>query len=207
MHPGTIWSNRLKAVAFAFGLVLSLFSALNWWSIYDRHAPPCSPECAADFVTFYAAAKLLVDRPAALYDLDLQYAYQKQIAPNQKVLPFVYPPVTAMLMAPLAWLSFSNAFLAITLLNGALLWLSLRNLIHHLSLSQDQSHWLILFSLCNYGVQQVFYQAQVSVIILFLLTTYTLSQKQGNDERAGAWAGLLCVKPQFFPMPSFYLFL
>jgi len=207
MHPGTIWSNRLKAVAFAFGLVLSLFSALNWWSIYDRHAPPCSPECAADFVTFYTAAKLLVDHPAALYDLDHQFADQKRIAPSQEVLPFVYPPITAMLMAPLAWLPFSNAFLAMTLLNGTLLWLSLRNLIHQLSLSQDQSHWLILFTLCNYGVHQVFYQAQVSVIILFFLTQYILSQKQGNDGRTGAWAGLLCVKPQFFPMPCFYLFL
>ena len=207
MHPGTIWTNRLKAVALALGLVLALFSTLNWWSIYDRHAPPCSPQCAADFVTFYAAAKLFVDHPASLYDLDKQYAYQTQIAPIQEVLPFVYPPITAMLLAPLAWLRFSSAFLAMTLLNGALLSLSLRQMIHHLRLSHDQSHWLILFTLCNYGVHSVLYQAQVSAIILFLLTNYVLSQKHGNDGRAGAWAGLLCVKPQFLPMPSFYLLL
>ena len=94
-----------------------------------------------------------------------------------------------------------------TLLNGALLSLSLRQMIHHLRLSHDQSHWLILFTLCNYGVHSVLYQPQVSAIILFLLTNYVLSQKHGNDGRAGAWAGLLCVKPQFLPMPSFYLLL
>ena len=70
MHPGTLWTNRLKAAAFAVAFVVTLFSTANWWSIYSLHAPACSPECAADFVTFYAAAELFVDHPASLYDID-----------------------------------------------------------------------------------------------------------------------------------------
>ncbi|MGH7782874.1 MAG: glycosyltransferase 87 family protein, partial [Candidatus Binatia bacterium] len=207
MHPGTLWSNRLKAAAFALALVLTLFSTANWWSIYSHHAPACSPECAADFVTFYAAAKLFVDHPGSLYDIDQQLAYQNQIAPSQQALPFVYPPITAVMMAPLAWLHFSNAFLTVTLLNGVFVWLSLRKLIRHLHLASDQSHWLILFALCNYGVHHLLYQGQLSALILFLLTNYVLLQKERDNGRSGVWMSLLCVKPQFVPMPGLFLFL
>jgi hypothetical protein len=197
-----VWNGRVKAAVFAIGLVLTTYSAANWWSIFVDHAPPCHPECAADFVTFYATAKLMSGNAASLYDLDQQFAYQKQIAPLRQVLPFVYPPITALLMSPLAWFSFSNAFLLMTLFNLALLWDSIRRLNRTLGLTRDQSQWLLLFTLCNYGVHHVLYQGQTSVIVLYLFTGYVISERLLHKYRGGFWIGLLSVKPQYLPVPN-----
>src|SRR5262245_34454220 len=204
-RTGTAWGRRLKVAAFAVGLVLSTYSIANWRSIFIEHIPPCSPECTSDFVTFYATAQLVVENPAALYDLDQQLAYQKQIAPLQQVLPFVYPPITALLMSPMAWLSFSNAFLLVTLINLTLLWDSLRRLNRHLGLTSDQAQWLLLITFCNYGVHQALYQGQTSVIVLYLLTRFVLSDMQADRPQTGLWIGFLCVKPQYLPVPNLIL--
>ena len=85
----------------------------NWWNIYTHHVPKCQHEnCVADFVTFYAAAQLIWDDRQSLYDLDRQQVYQNRIAPVEKVLPFVYPPITAAFLAPLALVPFLHRILA-----------------------------------------------------------------------------------------------
>ena len=196
------WINRIKATVAGVGLGLALLMSFNWWNIYAHHVPKCSTEnCVADFVTFYAAAQLLWDDRQSLYDLDRQQAYQDRIAPVEKVLPFVYPPITAAFLAPLAGFSFSTAFLIMTLLNLLLIGQSLRLLIRGLNLSSDQSHWLLLFTLCNFGVHAVVFYGQTSAIVLFFLTLHVLAQRQAERPGAGVWAGLLCVKPQYLAIP------
>jgi alpha-1,2-mannosyltransferase len=122
-------------------------------------------------------------------------------------LPFVYPPITAALFGPLALIPFPAAFLVMTLANVALLWASLRLLIRHLPLTRDQSHWLMLFTLCNFGAQAVVFYGQTSAIVLFFLTCHVLTHQQANEFKAGIWAGLLCVKPQYLPIPHLVLLL
>jgi len=103
---------RIKATIFGLGLGLTFLMSTNWWSIYAYRLPKCPyPNCVADFVTFYAQAQLLLDDRRSLYDFDKQLAYQKRIAPVDKVLPFVYPPITAAFLAPLALVPFSTAFI------------------------------------------------------------------------------------------------
>lgn len=207
MHSGTALHGYVKAAAFAIGLVLASYSAINWWSIFIDHAPPCSPECASDFVTFYAAAKQVRNDAASLYDLDQQFAYQSQIAPLKQVYPFVYPPITALLISPVAWLSFSSAYLLMTLLNMTLVSVSIQRLIRSLHMSRDQSHWLLLFVFCNYGVHQIFYQIQTSVIVLCLLTCLVLADRASQLSRAGVWMSLFSAKPQYSPIPNLILLL
>lgn len=198
--------NRIKATVAGVGLGFALLMSFNWWNIYAHHVPKCSTEnCVADFVTFYAAAQLLWDDPQSLYDLDRQQSYQNRIAPVEKVLPFVYPPITAAFLAPLAGFSFSTAFLIMTLLNLLLIGQSLRLLIRGLNLSTDQTHWLLLFTLCNFGVHAVVFYGQTSAIVLFFLTLHVLAQKQAEPPMAGVWAGLLCVKPQYLAIPHLIL--
>lgn len=200
------WINRIKATVAGVGLGLALLMSFNWWNIYAHHVPKCSTEnCVADFVTFYAAAQLLWDDRQSLYDLDRQQSYQNRIAPVQKVLPFVYPPITAAFLAPLAGFSFSTAFLIMTLLNLLLIGQSLRLLIRGLNLTRDQSHWLLLFTLCNFGVHAVVFYGQTSAIVLFFLTLHVLAQRRVERPIAGVWAGLLCVKPQYLAIPHLIL--
>lgn len=208
MNSSIRWSNRVKAIIFGLGIALAFHTSGNWFKIFLDRVPECGqPNCVADFVTFYAEAKLFWDEPQSLYDLDRQLVYQKTIAPTERVLPFVYPPITAALMAPLALLSFPRAFLAMTLLNFVLLVATLRMLIRQLSLSPDQSHWLLLFALCNFGAQAVVFYGQTSAIILYCLTRHVIAQKRSNDAKAGFWAALLSVKPQYLPIPHLILLL
>jgi arabinofuranan 3-O-arabinosyltransferase len=196
------WSNRVKASLVGIGVGLAFLMSFNWWNIYAHHVPKCITEnCVADFVTFHAAAQLIWDDRQSLYDLDRQQAYQNRIAPVEKVLPFVYPPITAAFLAPLAEFDFSTAFLLMTLLNLLLIGQSLRWLIRGLNLSTDQSHWLLLFTLCNFGVQAVVFYGQTSAIVLFFLTLHVLAQRQAERPISGVWAGLLCIKPQYLGVP------
>jgi alpha-1,2-mannosyltransferase len=202
MKSSSRWSNWIKAIVFGIGIALALQTGGNWFRILTDRVPECGqPNCVADFVTFYAQAKLFWQEPRFLYDLDRQLAYQKTVAPTERVLPFVYPPITAALMAPLALLSFPAAFLLVTILNLLLILASLRLLTTRLSLTADQSHWLLLFALCNFGAQAVVFYGQTSAIILYCLTRHVLAERQSQDAEAGFWAGLLSVKPQYLPIP------
>jgi len=208
MFTAAAWSNRVKAIILGLGLGLAFHTSGNWWKILIERVPECGqPNCVADFVTFYAEATLFWQHRQALYDLDEQLAYQKRIAPTERVLPFVYPPITAALMSPLALLPFSIAFLVMTLVNVLLLLESLRLLIRHLPLNRDQSSWLLLFALGNFGVHAVVFYGQTSAIVLYLLTRHMLAQRQSTDGQAGIWAGLLCVKPQYLSIPHLVLLL
>ncbi len=208
MSTTPAWRNRIKAIVFGLALGLVLHTSGNWFKILIDHVPECDkPNCVADFVTFYAEGRLAWEDRQSLYDLNQQLAYQKKIAATDRVLPFVYPPITAALFAPLALMPFPAAFLVMTLANVALLWASLRLLIRRLPLTRDQSQWLVLFALCNFGAQAVVFYGQTSAIVLFFLTHHVLAQRQSNEYKAGLWAGLLCVKPQYLPIPHLILFL
>ncbi|HLN84917.1 MAG TPA: glycosyltransferase family 87 protein [Candidatus Limnocylindrales bacterium] len=202
------WTGRIKAIIVGVGLGLTFLMSINWWNIYAYHVPKCpDPNCVADFVTFYAQARLIWDDRRSLYDLDKQLIYQNQLAPVEKVLPFVYPPITAALLAPLALVPFSTAFLLMTIVNLLLIGQSARLLIRHLSLTPDQSRWLLLLAFCNYGVHGVVFYGQTSAIVLYVLTLHILAQRHEEKPSAGLWAGLLCVKPQYLAVPHFILLL
>ncbi len=188
-------------------LALASYSGANWLSIFIHQAPPCSPECTSDFVTFYAAAQLLRENPSALYDIDQQFAYQKRIAPMQEALPFVYPPITALLLSPLAWLPFSGAFLFVTLINGALLWHGIRRLTRALKMTRDQRQWLFVSAACNYGLHHVLYQGQTSVLVLYLFIGFVLAEKRSAAIQSALSIGPLGVKPQYLPLPHLVLLL
>jgi hypothetical protein len=201
------WTKRIKAILLGVGLGLAVLMSGNWWNIYTDHVPKCPSEknCVADFVTFYAAAQMIRDDRQALYDLERQKAYQNRIAPVEKVLPFVYPPITAAFLAPLAWFRFSTAFLLLTIVNLMLIGQSLRLLMRHLNLSTDQAQWLMLFTLGNFAVHGVVFYGQTSAIVLFFLTLHVLAQRHAERAVAGIWVGLLCVKPQYLAVPHLIL--
>jgi hypothetical protein len=200
------WNNRLKAVAIGLIVALTALTVRHWYGTFMYGYPPCE-DCRSDFPCFYAAAKLIWQSPAVLYDDASQLAIQKTIDPRigDSILPFTYPPFTAVVYMPLGWLSFSAAFLAITLINVMLLAFSLRLLITRLQLTRQQSTWLILSGLCNFGVHSVLLQGQTSLIVLTLLAIFTAATQTDRQMGAGLSAGLMFVKPQLQAVPFIIL--
>ena len=193
---------RIKAILCGLGIGLAIHTSASSLEIYFDHAPKCSARhCVADFAALYTGARLIRESPGALYDPDEQLARQRQIAPAEQSLPFVYPPITALALSPLSWFSFSHAFLLMALANFILIVQSIRLLIRHLNLGKDQSQWLGLFALCNFGAQATVFLGQTSAVLLYIFTRHILAQAQHRHAAAGASAGWLCLKPQFFTLP------
>ena len=120
MPSSSIWTRRIGALAVGLGLAMSAVMLPCWWTIVRDHSPSCSVS-KPDFVSLYTGAKLFWTNRSALYNLEQQRLIQERIDPSRGdwVLPFFYPPFFAAFLAPLAWLSFSAAFIAMTLINIA----------------------------------------------------------------------------------------
>jgi len=200
------WNNRLKAVALGLGLALTALTVRHWWGTFWYGHPPCD-DCRADFPGFYAAAKLIWQDPKALYDYAPQLAIQRMIDSRigESILPFAYPPFTAIIMMPLGWLSFRAAFVAMTLVNGALLLCMLRWLIRELDLKPEQSKWLALSIFCNFGVHSVLLQGQTSMVVLACLIAFMFAVRAGKQFAAGFWSGFMFFKPQLLAVPLLVL--
>lgn len=205
MQRSERWSNRLKAVAIGIGLALSALTIRHWVETFSFGHPLCE-DCRPDFPQFYAGARLVWQSPALLYDPTKQLEIQKSIDPRiTEILPYTYPPVTALLLIPLGWLPFPWAYAAMTGLNILLLVLSIRLLIGKLHLTKDQSTWLILCGLCNFGVHSVLLQGQISLVVLLLLAIFTAVQRDRSGVGAGLSAGLVFIKPQLLVAPFLVL--
>ena|SRR5918993_187442 len=201
------WNRRFKAVAF--GIVLAL-TALTIRHLYETtlFGHPICDNCRPDFPQFYAAAKLIRQSPSALYDEGSQLLIQKSIdfRIGDSLLPYTYPPFTAMVLIPLGWLSFPVAYAAMALLNLVLLVLCLRLLISRLQLTSEQSIWLILIASCNFGVHSAILQGQASLIMLMLMVIFTFSFQGTHHIKTGLSTGLMFFKPQLQLAPFIILF-
>ena len=201
------WNNRLKAVGVGLGIALSALTIRHWYGTFMLGHPPC-PNCRADFPGFYAAATLVWQAPSKLYAYGDQLAIQKAIDNRigDSILPFAYPPFTAVVLMPLGWLPFSSSFVAITLANAVLLAVTLRLLIRRLNLGKEERTWLLLSVFCSFGVHSAMLQGQTSLIVLCVLTGFMFSLFKVKRNCAGFWAGAVFFKPQFLAVPFLALF-
>ncbi len=205
MQRSERWSNRFKAIAIGIGLALSALTIRHWVETFSYGHPVCE-DCRPDFPQFYAAARLIWQSPGVLYDAPKQLEIQKNIDPRiTEILPYTYPPVTALFLIPLGWLRFPSAYAAMTVLNILLLTLSVKLLIEKLDLTKNQATWLILSALCNFGVHSVLLQGQISLVVVLLLTIFVVAQQDRSDIGAGLSAGLIFIKPQLLVAPFLVL--
>ena len=186
MGDSKTWSNRIAALAVGLALAMTSVIAPCWWSIYRDHNPFCS-EYKPDFISLYTAAVLVSNERSALYDLERQRQVQQPIDPSRGnwVLPYFYPPFFALFLAPLGALSFSAAFMLMTLLNVALLAMALVLLMRQLELNTAQKKWLVLATFSNYGVYYGLLQAQTSFLALIFWVFFVSAVLQRRYRRAG----------------------
>lgn len=167
-------------------------------------APGFSVLGPGDFTAFYTAARIIGSGNAhRLYDLELQTQVQQELLQphgwtfSGGLLPYVNPPLFAMLLVflsfmPLAWAShFWN------IVNIVLVLVSVKLLLRQ---RQEQSNRdfvaasLIVFSF--FPVLQGLVNGQSSFLVLFILTLTYLALKSNRDHLAGAILALGLVKPQ-----------
>src|SRR6202158_1677702 len=113
------WGSMGFAAAAGAGVGSLLFWAGYWFTFVRGNLQ------GPDFFSFYSAAKLYVQSGgSAVYDLVLQKQMQLEITGQPPdtfvVLPYFHPPYYTLLIAPLAYLDFRQAYYAMAAFNIAL---------------------------------------------------------------------------------------
>jgi glycosyl transferase family 87 len=206
MPSSSVWTHRIAALSVGLGMAICAVTLPCWWTIVRDHSPSCSLS-KPDFMSLYTGAKLFWTNRAALYNLEQQRLIQEPIDPSRGdwVLPFFYPPFFAAFLVPLSWLSFSLAFIVMTVINTALLATAIELLVRRLQLNRQQTYWLVLTTFCNYGVHYGLLEGQTSFIALLLLTLFVFGLHESRSGSAGIWSGFLFFKPQLAGIPLLIL--
>ena len=147
---------------------------------------------------------------AKFYDLETQYLWQREFAPEltalSQLMPFPYPPFAALPLLPLAALPLPAAYMTWVLLNTALLVQLYRLLISAIG-SADRKVRLRVLAVClSFApVWITIMQGQFSLILTlsFLASWHALSCSR--DLQAGLWLALLLVRPQLVAAPGLAL--
>jgi glycosyl transferase family 87/glycosyl transferase family 2 len=155
-----------------------------------------------DFFSFYAAARLYVLKGgSAVYDLALQKEFELQVTSQPPdrfiVLPYFHPPYYTLLIAPLAALSYRQAYYAMAafnlLLTAALVILLVRN-----SLSIHGRAAIVATAMIA-GFFPLFVtvlQGQSDLVVLVPLAAAYAAWARGRHGWAGIFSALALAKPQ-----------
>ena len=155
-----------------------------------------------DFGVIWAAARASAQHPAAAYDLHT-LATEIQALPSATgatsgariVLPAPYPPLFFLLLAPLAALGPVVSFSLWTLLNLGLVIGVVWSLSRRFSAPRLQvtATTLAFF----FPVFHTLLLGQTAILLLVAFYCAYRSLERGQDLRAGLWAGVLLLKPQY----------
>lgn len=161
-------------------------------------------EAAIDFRITYATAQLVRQgRAAEIYELDAQMAVQNGLLDAEDALqergdaPWVYLPVFALAVAPLAFLPAKAALLVWAWLNGALALFIFLRLARALGLSGTA---VSLLALTSFPLFYTVFLGQSNVWVLLGFSEFYAALRSGRERRAGLWLGLLLIKPQLLPL-------
>jgi len=155
-----------------------------------------------DFFSFYAAAKLYaVNGGSAVYDLALQKQFELQVtgrSPDTFItLPYFHPPYYTLLIAPLAALSYREAYYAMAAFN-VLLTVALIALLVRNSLSIHRRAAIVAAAMIV-GFFPLFVtvlQGQSDLVVLVPLAAAYVAWARGRHGWAGVFSALALAKPQ-----------
>jgi Glycosyltransferase family 87 len=155
-----------------------------------------------DFTIFYTAGKCIIqDRGRQLYDLETQFAIQREFASEVKhrenPLPFNHPPFEALLFAPLASLPYVAAYFVWTVFNIVLMlgfWNLLRPRLPALHGFLPALPLLAMFAF--FPLIMALLQGQDAILLLFLYGLAFSALATGRAFVAGLFLGLALFKFQ-----------
>lgn len=192
-------------IGFALGIIITLGLEIstNYQSEYGVARNDGKP-IGGDFIAFYVGGRLFASEPESLYDFDQQRRLRSGILGDADDtigdLPFAYPPLVAVLVAPFAALPFRQAFLLWTLVGAAASLSSLTILVRASGASQIiPVPLLLLFSIgfVPYTVN-TFVGGQASWIGVAVASLTLAALLRQRPYLAGALMSLSYYKPPLF---------
>ena len=158
-----------------------------------------------DWSRFWGAAKAFIHAgPSSGYDLTAIAHYMQPFysyyASNiadmaLKVGPAPYPPIFLAIFAPFTVPPPPIGFLLWTAANLLLAFPVARSLAAHFPANQRRLMTALLLLFYPFGM--ALFVGQMVIILLFAFWRGYLALEEGGDLRAGAWFGLLLMKPQY----------
>jgi GT2 family glycosyltransferase len=190
------WRRLAFAGAAGAGVGCFLAWAANWFVFISGNLR------GPDFFSFYAAAQIYVQRgPAAVYDILAQKQYELAVthaaADRFVVLPYFHPPFYTLLIAPLAYLSYRDAYYAMTVFN-VLLGIVLAVILVRGS-ERVHGRAAIVASALIAGFLPLFVtvlQGQSDLVVLVPLAAAYTAWARGRLGWAGVFSALALSKPQ-----------
>ncbi|MHB8613464.1 MAG: glycosyltransferase 87 family protein [Candidatus Dormibacteraceae bacterium] len=155
-----------------------------------------------DFVSFYSAARLYVLKGGStVYDLAFQKQFELQIIPQSPdrfiVLPYFHPPYYTLLIAPLAALSYRQAYYAMAAFN-VLLAVAMIIVLARNSVSIHGRAAIVAAALIA-GFFPLFVtvlQGQSDLVVVLPLAAAYTAWAKGRHGWAGIFSALALAKPQ-----------
>jgi hypothetical protein len=189
-----------KSIGFAAAAGAGLGSFLAWAAYWIRFVQGNLQ--GPDFFSFYSAAKLYINQGgSAVYDLVLQRQMQLQVTGEPAgrfiVLPYFHPPYYTLLIAPLGYLNFRQAYLAMAAFN-VLLAVALVAILVRSSLHMHGRAAIVATALIA-GFFPLFVtvlQGQSDLVVLVPLAAAYVAWSRGNLGWAGMFSALALTKPQ-----------
>ncbi len=190
------WRRLGFAAAAGAGVGSFVFWAAYWVSFIRGNLQ------GPDFFSFYAAAKLYVLKGgSAVYDLALQKQFELQVTSQPPdrfiVLPYFHPPYYTLLIAPLAALSYRQAYYTMAAFN-LLLTAALVILLVRSSLSIHGRAAIVAVAMIA-GFFPLFVtvlQGQSDLVVLVPIAAAYAAWARGRHGWAGVFSALALAKPQ-----------
>lgn len=203
---------RLRVGASALVVIALLVWGFWTWTSQVSNLDRSGTPLGGDFLMFYTAGTMVQQDPLSLYDEVRQQAEFRRILPGLEPdscrLPYRYPPVVAILMAPLSRLPFPYAFAVFAALSVALGCLTVK-MFNHLEAtllggaSACFGWWMMGWPVALetiLGGQQAFFGLAIATATILLL-------QREREVGAGMVLGLACYKPNLLLLFGFALLL
>jgi hypothetical protein len=180
-------------LALLIGLVASYIMLL--------HSGGAGPK-KTDFVPYFSAAHLVeTGQGDAIYSFhqlgQFEASLVRPLRVKDGVMPYLYPPYFALLLAPLASLPYTVAYLLWTILNVALLGLSILALQRYAGLRGAAALFFWAGALSFLPVLVGLAQGQTSIVLLAVFTGACLALRAGRSVPAGCLLACVLIKPTY----------
>ena len=190
------WTSLAFAGAAGAGLGSFLFWTGYWFTVVSGNLK------GPDFFSFYSGARLFVTRGgSAVYDLVLQREVQIQVTSQPPdrfiVLPYFHPPFYTLLIAPLGYLTYRQAYIAMAIFNvilaAALIVLLVRN---SRSIHGRAAVVAVALTAGFFPLFVTILQGQSDLVVLVPLAAAYVAWARGRLGWAGIFTALALSKPQ-----------
>ncbi|MFN2581119.1 MAG: glycosyltransferase family 87 protein [Candidatus Dormibacteria bacterium] len=196
-------------IAGALVIVVALGTGW-WWALVNELATPLSQSGHHDFFAFYSAATLVHDgRAGDLYNAGAVTTVERGIWPQPTgyagYMPFLNPPSAAVVLSPLATLSFGGARITWFLISVAVVVGSALLLTRgHTRRVQTLG---MLVALATFPAYQAFVEGQWSFVLLLGTLLALLAWRRGRQWVAGIALVVLWLKPPLLLLVLIWLLL